>query len=100
MQYRVITGFFLALLMLLAFFSAAAFAADTDGQISITRRGVTAPAAASAQNYTGTVRMEKRFQTTEPARLAGELLTLEAGARSNWQPSGRNCGRYQQSAGR
>lgn len=84
MRYRVITGLSLALLMLLTAFSAVAFAADTDGQITITRRGAQAPAAASPQNYTGTVRIEESFQTTEPARLAGELLTFEAGARSSW----------------
>lgn len=84
MQYRAIKGLSLALLMLLAAFSVKAFAAETDEQITITRRGAQAPKVAPAQNYIGVVRVEDNFQTTQPARLVGELLTFEAGARSNW----------------
>ncbi len=46
-----------------------------------------APKVSSAQNYTGTVRIEDGFQTAQPARLAVELLTFTAGARSNWYTS-------------
>jgi quercetin dioxygenase-like cupin family protein len=84
MRYNVIRSFSLALLMFLTVFSVETFAAESDGQITITRRGAQSSKVASDQQYTGTVRIEERFQTTQPARLAGELLTFEAGARSNW----------------
>ncbi|CAK7058569.1 MAG: hypothetical protein DELT_01321 [Desulfovibrio sp.] len=84
MRYTVTRGLSLALLMLLTAFSMEAFAAEADGQITITRRGVTVPKAASIQNYTGTVRIEESFQTTQPARLMGEQLTFAPGARSAW----------------
>lgn len=84
MHHRRIKSFSLALLMLLTAFATEAFAAESDGRITITRRGSQAPAPVSAQNHTGTVRIEEKFQTTQPARLAGELLAFEAGARSNW----------------
>ena len=77
-------SFFLALLILLAASSVETFAAEPDGQITITRRGAQSPKVASAQSYTGTVRVEDGFQTAQPARLAGELLVFESGARSNW----------------
>ena len=91
MPHKVMRSFSLVLLSLLAAFSAEAFAAETDGQITVTRRGAQAPKVASAQSYTGMVRIEESFQTAEPARLTGELLVFEAGARSNWHsnPMGR-----------
>lgn len=87
MPYKVIKSFSFALLMLLTAFSAEAFAVETDGQITVTRRGAQAPKAASRQNYSGSVRVEESFQTSQPARLAGELLGFEAGAHSNWHTS-------------
>lgn len=74
----------LALLMLIMAFSTEALASESDGQITITRRGSQPATIASSSNYTGTVRMELSFQSTQPAKLTGELLSLEPTARSNW----------------
>jgi len=34
--------------------------------------------------FTGTVRVDPLFQTTEPARAAGASVTFEPGARTAW----------------
>lgn len=74
----------LALMMLLMVFSVEALASESDGQIAITRRGTQPATVVSDSNYTGLVRLEQGFQTIQPANLAGELLSLEPAARSNW----------------
>lgn len=84
MSPRLIRSPSLALLLLLLAFSAEVMAADSDRQITITRRGSHAVKPASSQNYTGVVRLEQSFQTTGVAKLAGELLGFEPGSRSNW----------------
>jgi quercetin dioxygenase-like cupin family protein len=75
----------LVLLMFLMTFSAEALAAESDGQITITRRDAQAAKPASSQNYTGAVRLEQSFQTAAPARLSGAQLSFEPGSRSNWR---------------
>lgn len=34
--------------------------------------------------FTGTVRLDSPFEATEPASLAGAVVTFEPGARTNW----------------
>lgn len=50
----------------------------------ITRAGETPSAKASADWFTGTVRIDAPFSTEAPARLAGATVTFEPGARTNW----------------
>lgn len=81
----------LALLLLLSVMAGSAFAAATgpesDGQITVWRRGEQPSARGSAQNYTGGVRIDEQWRTEAPARLAGETLTFEPGARTAWHDS-------------
>lgn len=65
-------------------FASSAFAMESESQMTITRRGSQVSKPVSKQGYTGPVRMEQSFKTTQPARLAGEQLTFEPGARSAW----------------
>jgi 4-carboxymuconolactone decarboxylase len=67
-------------LVLLALAGAAAIADD----ITIVRAGSLTPQQGPAENFTGTVRVERLFGATEPARATGGLVTFEAGARSAW----------------
>lgn len=84
MHQKLLRNFSLALVMILTSLSAQALAAETGGEITITRRDSPPTQIAPSQNYTGTVRLERSFQTSQPARLTGELLAFEPGARSNW----------------
>lgn len=57
--------------------------------------------------FTGTVRIDPLFPVSEPARAAGNLVTFEPGARTNWHthPLGQvlivtsGCGRVQREGG-
>ena len=57
--------------------------------------------------FTGTVRMDPLFPVNAPARTAGNLVTFEPGARTNWHthPLGQvlivtaGCGRVQREGG-
>jgi|GEM_PF-3929 len=76
----------LALALLLAFsiMAGAVNAAESDGQITILRRGAQISVQGAEGHYTGSVRIDQPFKTEAPARLAGETLTFEPGARSAW----------------
>jgi quercetin dioxygenase-like cupin family protein len=50
----------------------------------ITKAGSTKTTWAPAENFTGRVRVEVAFSTTEPARARGSYVTFEPGARTNW----------------
>lgn len=42
------------------------------------------PPTPSAEYFTGTVRLDPLFDTPEPGRVAGALVTFEPGARTAW----------------
>ncbi|UVC19274.1 (R)-mandelonitrile lyase [Mesorhizobium onobrychidis] len=43
-----------------------------------------AAATGSPENFTGSVRVESRFQAQEPARVGGATVSFEPGARTAW----------------
>jgi 4-carboxymuconolactone decarboxylase len=79
----------------------------TAQDITIARAGAQPVQPGPAENFTGTVRVERLFGATEPARATGGMVTFEAGARSAWHthPLGQTLivtagiGRVQQSGG-
>lgn len=58
-------------------------AADND-PIRVTPVGSQASAPGPAQNFTGAVRVDSRFQAAAPARVGGGIVTFEPGARTAW----------------
>lgn len=52
--------------------------------VIVQRAGSQPPAAGPAQNFTGTVRVDGRFQGSQPARISGGTVTFEPGARTAW----------------
>jgi quercetin dioxygenase-like cupin family protein len=52
--------------------------------MDITRVGSQPSGRGSSENFTGSVRRDPLFQTSEPARIAGSLVTFEPGARTTW----------------
>jgi len=53
-------------------------------EIIVTRANSEPAQSAPAENFTGTVRVERLFSADEPARASGGLVHFEAGARTNW----------------
>ena len=84
---RPIRSLSLALFMLLSACVNVVSAAESDGQISVTRRGSQPSRSASEPHFSGKVRIEQSFASNSPASLAGEQLTFEPGARSSWHSS-------------
>ena len=52
--------------------------------MEITRSGSQPPGKGSAENFTGTVRIDPLFQAPDPARVSGSSVTFEPGARTVW----------------
>jgi quercetin dioxygenase-like cupin family protein len=50
----------------------------------ITKSGSQASAKGPAEWFTGAVRIDSPFQGSAPARVAGAIVTFEAGARTAW----------------
>ncbi len=75
--------------------------------MDITRSGSRPSAKASADWFTGTVRLDPLFPPTPPARTAAASVTFEPGARTAWHthPLGQTlivtagCGRVQRDGG-
>ncbi|MBB5696184.1 4-carboxymuconolactone decarboxylase [Roseomonas pecuniae] len=75
--------------------------------IRIQRHGGQPSATGPASNFTGTVRVESRFQAESPARVGGGVVSFEPGARTAWHahPLGQTlivtsgCGWVQQEGG-
>ena len=75
--------------------------------MEITRIGTKPSAKGPADWFTGSVRIDTPFQTTDPARVAGAHVTFEPGARTAWHthPLGQTlivtagCGRVQREGG-
>lgn len=58
--------------------------AATAQDITVSRAGSQPPQQGPAENFTGTVRVERLFGAAEPSRVTGGLVTFEAGARTAW----------------
>ena len=58
--------------------------AQPDQAITITRVGAQPPTTGSADHFTGSVRVDSRFRGSDPARVAGGIVTFEPGARTAW----------------
>ena len=52
--------------------------------MDITRNGSTPSAKGPADYFTGSVRVDMRFQRSTPARVGGAIVTFEPGARTAW----------------
>lgn len=52
--------------------------------MTIQRSGSILSAPGPEAYFTGTVRIDSRFQREEPARIAGAIVTFEPGARTAW----------------
>ncbi len=61
-----------------------AASAQPERQIAITRSGSQPATAASADHFTGSARVEMRFQAIAPARASGSYVTFEPGAHTDW----------------
>ena len=60
-------------------------ASGKDSQsIKIIKMGSQPSSRGAAANFSGTVHSQSLFQETAPSRLAGNLVTFEAGARTAW----------------
>jgi 4-carboxymuconolactone decarboxylase len=57
---------------------------SADGQIVIARRGSQTSRMASAENFTGSVRVEPIFQPRGESRAAGSYVVFEPGAHTAW----------------
>jgi quercetin dioxygenase-like cupin family protein len=55
-----------------------------DQAITITRVGTQPSTTGSADHFTGSVRVDSRFRGSDPARVAGGIVTFEPGARTAW----------------
>src|SRR5689334_21926216 len=53
-------------------------------EISVSRAAAQTAQPGPAENFTGTVRVERLFAAAAPARATGGLVTFEAGARTAW----------------
>lgn len=58
--------------------------AEPDQAIVVTRAGSQPSSVGSADNFTGSVRIESRFRSSAPARVGGGIVTFEPGARTAW----------------
>lgn len=58
--------------------------ASDSAPVKVTRVGSQPSSAGNAQNFTGSVRVDSRFQATAPARVGGGIVTFEPGAHTAW----------------
>jgi quercetin dioxygenase-like cupin family protein len=58
--------------------------AQTSQSITVTHPGSQPSIVGSANNFTGSVRVESRFQGTAPARVSGGIVTFDPSARTAW----------------
>jgi quercetin dioxygenase-like cupin family protein len=61
-----------------------AASAQSSQLITVTHPGSQPSVAGSVDNFTGSVRVDSRFQGTAPARISGGIVTFEPGARTAW----------------
>lgn len=75
----------IAILLVPAFLLVASTAsAQTAQEITVTRAGSQPSSTGAADNFTGSVRVDSRFQGSSPARISGGTVTFEPGARTAW----------------
>jgi 4-carboxymuconolactone decarboxylase len=82
-------------------------AGPEDTRLEVLRNGAQPTTLGSSENFTGTVKVDSRFQRSAPARLGGGTVSFEAGARTAWHshPLGQTlivtvgCGWVQQEGG-
>lgn len=58
--------------------------AQAQQPLPISRNGTVPSTHASAENFTGNVRVDMTFSAQPPGRAQGALVTFEPGARTNW----------------
>lgn len=58
--------------------------AQSNQMITITHPESQPSTVGPADNFTGSVRVDSRFQGTAPARIGGGIVTFEPGARTAW----------------
>jgi hypothetical protein len=70
-----------------------AAAQERKGTMQISRSGSQPSSKGPADYFTGTVRIDSRFQASPPARVGGGIVTFEPGARTAWHthPLGADC---------
>jgi quercetin dioxygenase-like cupin family protein len=73
-----------ALTLLAVLLPAASALAQSGEGVVVQRAGSQAPSIGAAQNFTGMVRVEGRFQGSPPARISGGTVIFEPGARTAW----------------
>ena len=73
-----------ALTVLAVLFPTAPALAQSGQDIVVQRAGAQPPSIGAAQNFTGSVRVDGRFQGIAPARVSGGTVTFEPGARTAW----------------
>jgi quercetin dioxygenase-like cupin family protein len=71
-------------LLLALVFPVATALAQGGESVAVQRAGTQAPSVGPAQNFTGSVRVDGRFQGRAPARVSGGTVTFEPGARTAW----------------
>ena len=54
------------------------------GEVVVTRAGSQPSSAGAPENFTGSVRVDDRFQGTEPSCIGGGTVTFAPGARTAW----------------
>lgn len=64
--------------------SASVSFADQNSEITVMKPGTQASTPASPDNFTGSARVDSRFQRAGPARVGGGTVTFEPGARTAW----------------
>jgi len=64
--------------------SQAAASNQRDRSLEITRSGSQVSERGPADYFTGSVRIDSRFQRNDPARVGGAIVTFEPGARTAW----------------
>jgi len=57
---------------------------QTRGTMQIMRNGSQASAKGPAEYFSGSVRIDSRFQGSPPARIGGAVVTFEPGSRTAW----------------
>jgi quercetin dioxygenase-like cupin family protein len=61
-----------------------AAAQERKGTMQVSRVGSQASSKGPAEYFTGSVRIDSRFQGSAPARVGGAVVTFEPGARTAW----------------
>ena len=63
---------------------AASALAQVGKEVVVQRAGSQKPSIGAAQNFTGAVRVDSRFQGSASARVSGGTMSFEPGARTAW----------------